>query len=377
MGDRKREHEAKAAEFVRAREYRQAFFHTAKAAEYGLSLAERSDGSICERYIEDAFELIEIAAELSIRAGSLADEPQQGSLRERVGSEEAAATEWELQEKPAVRLADVAGLKEVKEELSAKVIGPFQNPEAYERFGISAGGGILMYGPPGTGKTFVAKAIAGELDAAFFYVQSPQIKSKYVGETEKNLKRLFDAADTHTRSVLFFDEVEDLLSRRGNQKIGSVTTFLSLSDGVVERQNCLLLLAATNRPWMLDEATIRSGRLGTHIYVGPPDVGAREAILAFNMRGIPFDPGVSFTAIASGLDGYSGADIAELCSRAKFLALRRQLESRRDESVTSTDFEEAASRVKPSITSATLSAFDEWRTSRGIPRGEDCGDDQG
>jgi len=143
----------------------------------------------------------------------------------------------------------VAGLDDVKAALRDDVINVMSHPEIYERFKVEGGGGVLMYGPPGNGKTFVAKAVAGELDAAFFAVDASQIKNKYVGETEKNMRRLFEEARQHERAVVFLDEVDALLQKRGNQKVNAVTQFLILADGIAETGDCtLLLLGATNKP---------------------------------------------------------------------------------------------------------------------------------
>ena len=196
------------------------------------------------------------------------------------------------------KLSDVAGLEDVKTELHEKVIEPFIHPELFERFHLSNSGGALLYGPPGNGKTFVARAVAGELDAKFFPLNPADIKSKWVGETEKNLQRVFDEARQHEKSVIFIDEVDALLAARGNRKIGAVTQFLQLSDGLIRTKNFPFLLSATNKPWMLDEAVIRPGRLGTHIYVGPPDPKARVAILALNLKGVPTAEDVSLAVIA-------------------------------------------------------------------------------
>jgi len=364
VADKKREHEAAAEKALIEKDYARAFFHTAKAAEFGLALAEQTEGKIAERYVEDAFELIEIATELKARAQKQAPEAVRQAVKEGTGQEDTSSSQWELRERPTEKLADVAGLEEVKQELREKVIQPFLHPELYERFKVRIGGGILMYGPPGNGKTFVAKAVAGELDAAFFNVNASQIKDKYVGETEKNLQRLFDEARQHPKAVIFLDEVDHLLARRGNRKIGTVAMFLSLTDGLIETKNCLLVLAATNKPWMLDEAVIRPGRLGTHIYVGPPDAAAREAIIALNMRGVPVADSVSFADIAGRTEGYSGADMAEVCDRAKRLALNRQLSSGKEEVVTQADFEAALERVKPSVTREQLERFKKWRDAR-------------
>jgi len=264
-------------------------------------------------------------------------------------------------------------LDDLKTELNERVIEPFQRPELFARFKISSGGGILLFGPPGCGKTHVARAIAGEVDARFFPINPASIKSKYVGETEKNLQALFDEAKRHPKSVIFLDEADALLSARGNRKIGSVTQFLQLTDGLIRTKNCLLLLAATNRPWALDPAVIRPGRIGTHIFVGPPDLPAREAIMKLSLNGVPTAEDVSLAEISAGAEGYSGADLAEMCDRAKRAAKNRQIGSGKDEVVTKGDFAEALGKIRPSVSSAELKKFEDWRKTRQLlsKNGED------
>jgi SpoVK/Ycf46/Vps4 family AAA+-type ATPase len=365
IADKKREHEAGAEKAILEKDYAKAFFHTAKAAEFGLKLADETEGKIAARYVEDATELINIAAELKTKAKSQNSDAARKAIKEVATGEGSTGTSpWELRERPCEKLADVAGLEDVKQELREKVIEPFLHPEVYERFKVRIGGGILMYGPPGNGKTYIARAVAGELDAAFFNVNASQVKDKYVGETEKNLQRLFDEARACAKAILFLDEVDHLLAKRGNRKIGSVAQFLSLTDGLVKNTNCMLVLAATNKPWVLDEAVIRPGRLGTHIYVGPPDTKAREAIITLNMRGVPAAADVSCASIAPLTEGYSGADVAELCDRAKRFALNRQIASGSQETVTARDFTEAIEKVKPSVTAEMLKEFESWRDAK-------------
>jgi len=364
IADKKREHEAVAETALAERDYAKAFFHTAKAADFGLRLAEQSEGLIARRYVADARELIEIAGKLKAKAQTQAEGSVDKVLKETAGAAgDEAAEAWVLQEKPTQKLADVAGLDEVKEALREKVILPFQRPEVFQRFRAKAGAGVLMYGPPGNGKTFIAKAIAGELDAAFFPVNASQIKDKYVGESEKNMQRLFDEARKHERAVIFIDEAEHLLSRRGNRKLGIVTQFLMLADGLVENKNCLLLLAATNKPWNLDDAVVRPGRLGAHIYVGPPDAKAREAIVGYNLRGTPVAADVVLAQIAAGTEGYSGADLAEMCDSAKMTAIKRQLNSGNAEQITAADLAAALDRVKPSVTPEHVQEFVQWHAA--------------
>lgn len=374
IADKKREHETAAEKALMEKDYAKAFFHTAKAAEFGLKLAEETEGKVALRYVEDAIELIDIASELKAKAQTESREAVRDAVKEASGIEDTTQTQWELKEKPTEKLDDVAGLDDVKQELREKVIEPFLHPEIYDRFKVKVGGGILMYGPPGNGKTYVARAVAGELDAAFFNVNASQVKDKYVGETEKNLQRLFDEARKHDKSVVFLDEVDHLLAKRGNRKIGTVTQFLALTDGLIKNTKCMLVLAATNKPWMLDEAVIRPGRLGTHIYVGPPDAKAREAIVAFNMKDVPAADDVSFADIAARAEGYSGADVAELCDRAKRFALNRQLSGGKEESVTKDDFSAAMEKVRPSVTPQQLKEIEDWRQSREKPTDADVED---
>lgn len=367
IADKKREHETAAAKALVEKDYGTCFFHTAKAAEFGFALAEQSAGRLGQRYADDAFELLAIAEELKAKAVLQAPDGAHTAITQAIGEADAAARQWQLREKPTERLADVAGLDAVKLELKEKAIEPFQHPEAYQRFKVAAGGGVLLYGPPGNGKTFIARATAGELDAAFYNCTASQVKEKYVGETEKRIQGLFDTARQQKRAVIFIDEVDHLLGRRGNRKIGTVAQFLTAMDGLVKNTNCLLVLGATNKPWMLDGAVIRPGRMGTHIYVGPPDLPARKSILAYNLREVPMTDGFNWDGIAEKTDGFSGADVAALCDRAKRAALRRQLAGDKGSVVAEADFAEALEKVKPSVTPAMLADFERWRDSRAEP----------
>ena len=289
-------------------------------------------------------------------------------VKEAGSEEDRPKTQWELKAKPTEKLDDVAGLDDVKQELREKVIEPFLHPELFERFKVKIGGGILMYGPPGNGKTYIAKAVAGELDAAFFNVNASQIKDKYVGETEKNLQRLFDEARQHPKSVLFLDEVDHLLAKRGNRKIGTVAQFLALTDGLVKNNNCMLVLAATNKPWVLDEAVIRPGRLGTHIYVGPPDAKAREAIIALNMQEVPVAGDVSLRGHSREGRGIQRRRHRRVVrSGEAFRAEPAIGRPARRQSVTGADFTAALVKVRPSVSPEMLKEFESWRDAKAGP----------
>lgn len=375
--DKKNEHETKAKKALKAEDYSKAFFHLVKATEFSLDLADEQEGKVSKRYLKDAKELREIAENISDKAQK---EKQEKNNKNKIDEEKNIEKEmeseedWLLTEKPDASFEDVAGLHKVKDELKVKVIEPFTYPEVYERFKLQVGGGILMYGPPGTGKTLIARAVAGELDAKFFNIDAADIKDKYYGQTEQNLKEVFNLARNFERSVIFLDEAESLLSKRGNRQSSKVTTFLSLADGLEKNNNCLLLLAATNRPWMIDEAALRPGRFDTHIFVGLPDLVAREKIIELNMKDVPVSERVSFQMIAEKAGGYSGADLAQVSYRAKLFAARREKEKKAAnnnaiekvaqsevfEKVTKQDFEKALDQVHSTVSQSEIEKINEW-----------------
>lgn len=361
--DKKRQHEEQGAKALATRDYAQAYFHMGKAASFGINLAEQSEGKVARAYLNDANELLEMAAKLKDKAKTHSDSQPNPIVENGDSATEPkeSTSGWMIQA-PNIKLDDVAGLDEVKQVLRDDVINVMSHPEIYERFGVNGGGGVLMYGPPGNGKTFIAKAIAGELDAAFFAVDSSQIKDKYVGETEKNMRKLFEEATQHPRAVIFLDEVDALLQKRGNQKVNLVTQFLILADGIAKNEDCmLLLLGATNKPWNIDPAALRPGRFGKQIYVGLPDESARQAIIDYSLNNVPVDSELDSSSIAVELAGYSGADIAELCQRAKKAAISRQIESGNEEVVTAGDFQKAKGEIIRSVDSSQLIEYEEWQ----------------
>jgi len=384
--DKKAEHEAAAEKALGARDYKAAYYHTAKAAEFGLKLAEEHDGKIGKSYLDDAEGLLEYARKLkekhkknqvAKKQAASAPTPEKAIREGNENGEKGEESQFEMMEKPNIRLDDVSGLKVVKQVLRDSVIKPFEQPEVFDRFGIRPGAGVLLYGPPGNGKTFVAKAIAGELDAAFFNVVLSQMKSKYVGETEKNISALFNEARRHPRAVLFLDECDALLRKRGNQKVNAVNQFLTEVDGVKTNENCMLLLLATNKPWILDEAVTRAGRVGVHIYVGLPDEEARAGIFRYAMKGVPTHPSVDIEEIAARTKGYSGAEIGSdqegsICTEAKQSARRRQsiavdqarasgTEVKLDEVVTMVDFDNALGKIKPKTSKDLIEKYMAFR----------------
>src|SRR4029078_2784939 len=233
----------------------------------------------------------------------------------------ASADQWIVKEKPKLRFDDVAGLDDVKEDIRLKMIYPFEHPELAQKFGINPGGGVLLYGPPGTGKTMLAKATAGEIEATFFRISPADVLSKWVGEAEQNIKKLFDAAAAEERSIIFIDEIEALVPARRDE--GSsvmqrvVPQILQGVEGFDRKAGRpVLLMGATNVPWQLDPAILRPGRFDEKVYIPLPDLAARRKMLDIYLAKRPVADDVDLDAIAKRLSGYSGADIKYICDRA-------------------------------------------------------------
>jgi transitional endoplasmic reticulum ATPase len=276
-----------------------------------------------------------------------------------VGDEKVA--QWLVAERPDVRFDDVAGLEDVKEQIRLKLIYPFTHPEQAQRFGIRPGGGILLYGPPGTGKTLLARAIAGEVDAAFFSIKPSEIMSKWVGEAEQNVEKLFAAAHSYPRAVIYIDEVESLLPRRrGNvstvmQRV--VPQFLAELQGFETKPGALLFIGATNEPWALDPAAMRPGRFDERVYVPLPDPAARRRILELNLRDRPLSPDVDLDVLTARLEGYSGADIANLCRKACAVPFLEAVRMGIERDVTLGDFEQVLAHLTPSVAPGEASKY--------------------
>ena len=233
-----------------------------------------------------------------------------------IGGLRASAGLWDA-ERPSVTLADVAGLAEVKQHLDATFLAPLRNPELAAAFGQRPGGSLLMYGPPGCGKTFIAKAIAGDLGASFIHVTLAELLSKWIGDSEKAIRSVFDDARAAAPCVIFFDEFDALGGRRTSGGGGAhsmrmiVTQLLEELDGVASDNDGVYFLAATNRPWDIDPALRRPGRIDKTVVVLPPDAVARAAILLGELRGKPAE-GVDVIAVAAATEGFSGADLAQV-----------------------------------------------------------------
>ncbi len=234
-----------------------------------------------------------------------------------------------LVEVPDIRWADVGGLDSVKEELQQAVEWPLKYREVYKQFATKSPKGFLMFGPPGTGKTLLAKAVANESECNFISVKGPELMSKWVGESEKGIRKIFRKARLASPSIIFFDEIDSIVPRRGSYEGSShvtesvVSQFLTELDGLEELKN-VVVIGATNRPDMIDPALLRPGRLEQHIFVPPPDREGRKQILDVYIRDISsmLAEDVNLDELVEKTDGFVGADIEALVREAKMVAIR-------------------------------------------------------
>ncbi len=255
-------------------------------------------------------------------------------------------------ERSTLKLADVAGMNQVKERLEAAFLAPMRNPELRKLYGKNLRGGLLLYGPPGCGKTFIARAVAGELGARFMAVSFADIIDMFVGQSERNIHELFEIARRNSPCVLFLDEVDAIGQKRSqlrNTPMRSAVNQLLLElDDVDSGNEGVFMLAATNHPWDVDSALRRPGRFDRTLLVLPPDGAAREAVFRYHLRERPV-AGVNLGRLAKLTDGYSGADIAHVCETASERALLDSIHRGEARMIGQPDLEAAITEVKPSL----------------------------
>ncbi len=255
-------------------------------------------------------------------------------------------------EVPSVHWNEIGGLDDVKQRLQEAVEWPLKKPGLFKKMGIKPPKGILLFGPPGCGKTLLAKAVSTESEANFIAIKGPEIFSKWVGESEKGIREVFKKARMAAPAVIFFDEIDSLVPRRGMGYADSgvservISQLLTEMDGIVSLDN-IVVVAASNRPDIIDPAVLRPGRFDRMIYVPSPDEKTRLQIFQIYTKGMPLAKDVSQSTLARTTKGFSGADIEALCREAAMNALRNNVEAKE---VTYDDFKKSMEKIGPSIT---------------------------
>ncbi|MBL7148026.1 MAG: CDC48 family AAA ATPase [Nanoarchaeota archaeon] len=263
-----------------------------------------------------------------------------------------------LIEKPNVSWEDVGGLDKIKQELIEAIEWPLKHRSAFKRLGIKPPTGLLLYGPPGTGKTLLAKAVANESEANFILVRGPELLNKFVGESEKGVKKVFERARQTAPTIIFFDEIDALAPRRGLSSDSQVTervvnTMLSEMDGLEELKD-VVVLAASNRPDMLDGALLRPGRFDRFLLTSPPQKEGRLEIFKIHTKEMPLAKDVDLNKLAEKTEGYVGADIQSVCREAGLLTLREDFKAKE---VKNKYFNDALKKVKASVSTEVMEEY--------------------
>ena len=264
-----------------------------------------------------------------------------------------------LIEKPNVHWDDVGGLEEAKQELKESIEWPIKMNRLFVHFDARPPRGVLLYGPPGTGKTLLAKAVATESEANFISIRGPEFLSKWVGESERMVRETFRKAKTAAPCVIFFDEIDAITPVRGMSSDSQVTErvisqILTEMDGLEELHN-VTVIAATNRADLVDPALLRPGRFDRHLYIPPPDLRTRKAILEIHTKKKPLASDVNLDDLAKRTDKYTGAELAAVCNEASMLAMREFASTVKslDEGalkkvkITKKDFDAALKKIQP------------------------------
>lgn len=323
---------------------------------------EQSDAGAKKKYMESAEQLRRRAQRIAAKPEPVPQTPPKRpvSQQEDVSRDE---TMWQPISTMDVRFDDIAGLSEAKGEITKRILLPRRHPEIYRAYDMQPEGGILFYGPPGTGKTMLAKAIATEIDAAFFAVRCSEIVGRYFGSAERNVKGLFDAARAHRQAIVFFDEFEALAAKRGGHSTVMnrlVPELLSQIDGFSKKSGDLLVLAATNRPWDLDSAFLRPPRFSVRIHIGLPDAPAREYLAKRLFADTPCADDFSVDAVVAWTEGFSAADVRSFCAAVKQSAIDRDISQGALSAVRNGDIEQAKQAVFSSVHGDDLAAIAKW-----------------
>lgn len=287
-------------------------------------------------------------------------------FREALKAIEPSSMREVMAEIPDVHWDDIGGMEEVKRELRESVELPLLKPDVFKRFGIRSPKGFLLYGPPGSGKTLLAKAVANESNANFISVKGPEVLSKWVGESEKAVREIFKKAKQVAPTIVFLDEIDSIAPKRGGYGDSGVTErivnqLLTSLDGVEVLQG-VVVIGATNRPDILDNALIRAGRFDKMIYIPPPDKETRMKILEVHTKNMPLEKDVDLEKLSDITDGYVGADLENLCREAGMMAYRGDPDTT---AVSQKNFTDAMKSIKPSVDADVVKFYENLSQNMG------------
>ncbi|AGB37627.1 CDC48 family AAA ATPase [Natronococcus occultus] len=300
-------------------------------------------------------------------------EVTEGDVKEALKGIQPSAMREVFVEVPDITWEDVGGLGDTKERLRETIQWPLDYPEVFEQMDMQAAKGVLMYGPPGTGKTLLAKAVANESQSNFISIKGPELLNKYVGESEKGVREVFEKARSNAPTVIFFDEIDSIAGERGQRQGDSgvgervVSQLLTELDGLEELED-VVVIATTNRPDLIDSALLRPGRLDRHVHVPVPDEEGRRKIFEVHTRDKPLADAVDLDWLAGETEGYVGADIEAVCREASMAASREFINSVDPDDMPDTienvriskeHFERALEEVQPSVTPETRERYEE------------------
>lgn len=265
---------------------------------------------------------------------------------------------------------DISGLEDVKKAFKEKTVYAFQHKELYEKYGKKVGGGLLLYGLPGTGKTMFAEAASNETDSLFIPIKCSDIKSKWYGESEANVKSIFDKARKAKKAIIFFDEFEAIGAKRtdggenGNNDL--VPQILAEMQGINQSSSnsMILVIAATNKPWAIDSAFLRPGRFDEKIYVPLPDEEARKKLFELKLKNIPQE-NLDFDNLSKITEGFNGADIVAFCDKLKMLAINKSIESGHERPITEEDVSKVEKIIRSSVSSEDIERLLEFKRQYG------------
>lgn len=359
--NRARKHESAGNYKRAAQEYGSAASLLAKAAKYTKTPAIR------KMYLQRADEYLRFSESYSHKKRAVAVVPAGAPPKEEEEEMISSIMETVITEKPSVTWDDIGGLEEPKARIREAIILPMKRPEVFKG-PLKPWKGILLFGPPGCGKTLLAKAAANECDATFFSISAADILSKWFGESEKLIKTLFGAAEKKAPSIIFVDEIDSIAAERTISETGAerrvLTQVLRQMDGVEELKS-VLVMAATNIPWILDPAILR--RFEKRVRVPLPDADARRKIFDIHLKGAELAKDVDLDALTKMTSGYSGSDLERVCREAAMNPLREAEKSGdlmkteiKLRPIGMADFERAIKSVKPTVVPEYVQKYDEW-----------------